>query len=68
MDICDYCHCKYPMSELKLTYAPQVDEDLDLCPNCIKLALDEELEICSCGNLINPNSVHGQDGYCSSCN
>ena len=64
---CDYCSYKYPQTNLELVHSSQVDDVLELCAECKQLALDEELEICRCGNLINPNSVHGQDGYCSSC-
>ena len=56
--LCDYC-VEYN-KETKRVFRDEIDEHVDLCPDC----QEEELETCSlCGAL----ATHDGHTYCSDC-
>ena len=55
---CDYCSNYH--AETKKVYRHEVEEYVDLCPDC---ASEDTLELCDCGNL----ATHDGHRYCSDC-
>ena len=55
---CDYCLNYH--AETKKVYRHEIEEYVDLCPDC---ASEDELETCDCVNL----ATHDGHQYCSDC-